>query len=188
MTSYFGDEKVTLNHLVVVWVFCFGELFHKPWNKDPVFINHCNFGHAFLAVFCFFSLPQKLTGLCSTPNQLLICSSFSRENSHPLLICSSSSTSQLRVNRIFLRITNSPAFDGWFFPSPFGSGRVSLTARRTLKSADSISPQHGDVPGRRWTDQWWSDQWVVSTILINGSLSQWTLKKKVWTLFSLLNM
>ena len=34
------------------------------------------------------------TGWCSTPNQLLICSSFSRENGHPLLICSSLSTAQ----------------------------------------------------------------------------------------------
>ena len=25
-----------------------------------------------------------------------------------------------------------------------------------------------DVPGRKWTDQWWSDQWVISPILING--------------------
>ena len=49
---------------------------------------------------------QKITGRCSTPNQLLICSSFSRENSHPLLICSSLSTSQikhvdLQFNRLF---------------------------------------------------------------------------------------
>ena len=36
-----------------------------------------------------------LTGKCLTPTQLLICSSFSRENGHLLLICSSLSTSQL---------------------------------------------------------------------------------------------
>ena len=34
------------------------------------------------------------SGWCSTPNQLLICSSFSREDCHPWLICSSLSTSQ----------------------------------------------------------------------------------------------
>ena len=42
-------------------------------------------------------LPQKVwgtTGWCSTPTLLLICSSFSRENGHPLLICSSLSTAQ----------------------------------------------------------------------------------------------
>ena len=37
---------------------------------------------------------EKYSGWCSTPNQLLICSSFSREYGHPLLICSSLSTSQ----------------------------------------------------------------------------------------------
>ncbi len=38
-----------------------------------------------------------LPGWCSTPTLLLICSSFSRENGHPLLICSSLSTGQLRL-------------------------------------------------------------------------------------------
>ena len=36
------------------------------------------------------------TGKCLTPSQLLICSSFSRENGYLLLICSSLSTSQKR--------------------------------------------------------------------------------------------
>ena len=40
-------------------------------------------------------IANHLSGWCSTPNQLLICSSFSREYGHPLLICSSLSTSQL---------------------------------------------------------------------------------------------
>ena len=43
------------------------------------------------------SFAESVPGLCSTPNQLLICSSFSRENSHPLLICSSLSTSQVQL-------------------------------------------------------------------------------------------
>ncbi len=38
-----------------------------------------------------------LTGWCLTPTLLLICSSFSRENGYPLLICSSLSTAQLNV-------------------------------------------------------------------------------------------
>ena len=37
------------------------------------------------------SLEGKLTGWCLTPTLLIICSSFSRENDHPLLICSSPS-------------------------------------------------------------------------------------------------
>ena len=37
----------------------------------------------------------SLSGWCSTPTLLLICSSFSRENCHFFLICSSLSTAQL---------------------------------------------------------------------------------------------
>ena len=40
---------------------------------------------------------MKLPGWCSTPPQLLICSSFNRENGHPLLICSSLSTAQFQI-------------------------------------------------------------------------------------------
>ena len=44
-------------------------------------------------------IPNKknfyLAAWCLTPNQLLMCLSFSRENGHPLFICSSLSTSQL---------------------------------------------------------------------------------------------
>ena len=45
------------------------------------------------------SLARK-TGWCSTPPLLLICSSFSRENCHPLLICSSLSTAQKNANNL----------------------------------------------------------------------------------------
>ena len=41
------------------------------------------------------SLYANYSGWCSTPTLLLICSSFSRENGHPLLICSSLSTAQI---------------------------------------------------------------------------------------------
>ena len=37
---------------------------------------------------------KNQAGWCSTPTLLLICSSFSRENGHSLLICSSLSTAQ----------------------------------------------------------------------------------------------
>ena len=43
----------------------------------------------------------RSTGWCSTPTLLLICSSFSRENGHPLLIYSSLSTAQSRVYCFF---------------------------------------------------------------------------------------
>ena len=44
---------------------------------------------------------DTLTGWCSTLTLLLICSSFSRESDHPLLICSSLSTAQLRNQWVF---------------------------------------------------------------------------------------
>ena len=40
-------------------------------------------------------LSNSVSGWCSTPTLLLICSSFSTENGHPLLICSSLSTTQV---------------------------------------------------------------------------------------------
>ncbi len=43
-----------------------------------------------------FASDISIAGKCLTPTQLLICSSFSRENGHLLLICSSLSTSQIR--------------------------------------------------------------------------------------------
>ena len=42
------------------------------------------------------------TGWCSTPNQLLICSSFSKKNGNPLLICSSLSTNQSIIKSVRL--------------------------------------------------------------------------------------
>ncbi len=40
---------------------------------------------------------KNITGWCLTPTLLLICSSFSRENCHLLLICSSLSTAQIKM-------------------------------------------------------------------------------------------
>ena len=45
-----------------------------------------------------FPYLESSSGWCSTPTLLLICSSFSRENGHPLLICSSLSTVQSWTN------------------------------------------------------------------------------------------
>ena len=46
---------------------------------------------AFLVTYTY----HTISGKCSTPSQLLFCSSFSRENGHLLLICSSLSTSHI---------------------------------------------------------------------------------------------
>ena len=57
-----------------------------PWTPEPKKKNTIGLG----------AFPQKMIpGWCSTPTQLLICSSFNRENGHPLLICSSLSTAQV---------------------------------------------------------------------------------------------
>ena len=52
-----------------------------------------------------------MAGWCSTPTQLLICSPFSRENGHLLLICSSISTSQMVIyhGRIPKKVTQQKA-------------------------------------------------------------------------------
>ena len=55
-----------------------------------------------------------MTGWCSTPTLLLICSSFSRENGYPLLVCSSLSTAQM----IFF-------WFWWFKQAPLGVHMVS---------------------------------------------------------------
>ena len=51
-------------------------------------------------------LKGGVSGKCSTPTQLLICSSFSRENGHLLLICSSLSTTQVYLQIGFNKKNN----------------------------------------------------------------------------------
>ena len=57
-----------------------------------------------------------ITGWCSTPTLLLICSSFSRENGHLFLICSSLSTAQIKFEIIVWRevepLINASSFFG----------------------------------------------------------------------------
>ena len=62
----------------------------KLWKTDP---------HIVAIIWKQINHQQILPGWCSTLTLLLICSSFSRENDHPLLICSSLSTSQLHTCR-----------------------------------------------------------------------------------------
>ena len=65
------------------------------------------------------------TGWCSNPNQLLICSLFSRENGHRLLICSSLSTAQ--IIRFILRRFHSERGHRWIlFQRPIVEGKHSL--------------------------------------------------------------
>ena len=90
----------------------YGYGYHTPWFLEPN--NESNSegkkrkvskinGKKTQTSLSFQSLV--LTGKCLTPTQLLICSSFSRENGYLLLICSSLSTSLL-----------SPSFWGGAFP------------------------------------------------------------------------
>ncbi len=68
---------------------------------------------------------ESLTGWCSTLSLLLICSSFSGENGHPLLICSSLSTTQLR-NKSGFSVKYRPFYLLWVGPSLRRRGDDSL--------------------------------------------------------------
>ncbi len=50
-----------------------------------------------IGICCGTRISTFYPGWCSTPTLLLICSSFSRENGHSLLICSSLSTAQYHI-------------------------------------------------------------------------------------------
>ena len=81
------------------------------------------------------------SGWCSTPNQLLICSSFSRENGHPLLICSSLSTAQL------------PVFPFWNFKFPsrfYGTVELPSRHRGTAQRCSTAGTGHFTVALAGW--------------------------------------
>ena len=68
------------------------------------------------------SLVSICTGWCLTPTLLLICSSFSRENGHIFLICSSLSTAQCNFlrrgrNAFFWPLGEVVKMGSPFFPS-----------------------------------------------------------------------
>ena len=71
----------------------------------------------FLVVIELHSKRKLSTGKCLTPTQLLICSSFGRENGHLLLICSSLSTSQSINQSIQTTINGCSALS--IFQGPF---------------------------------------------------------------------
>ena len=77
---------------------------HRGWGlatgEAPEVSN--SFLHRFVFFFCR-GWYWKVTGKCLTPTLLLICSSFSRENGYPLLICSSLSTAQFFLSRVVLK-------------------------------------------------------------------------------------
>ena len=60
----------------------------KPWNS----LKTCSDIQWYKILY---GIVNSITGWCSTPTLLLICSSFSRENCHQFLICSSLSTAQI---------------------------------------------------------------------------------------------
>ena len=78
----------------------------RDWSHNMA--GHCVF---FCNKWHLFFSPRE-TGKCLTPTQLLICSSFSRENGHLLLICSSLSTSQRK--KLHLAILRLWPFLGWW--------------------------------------------------------------------------
>ncbi len=88
---------------------------------------------------------QSYTGWCSTLTLLLICSSFSRENGYPLLICSSLSTAQKRHLRkhefLSKHLTQSSAFS-----APF-SDRKKL---QNLRKRGEPNMPFSSLPNTAW--------------------------------------
>ena len=80
---------------------------------------------------------SSFTGWCLTPTLLLICSSFSRENGHIFLICSSLSTAQF----IFLPLETSVASTNLeIFPTYQSGKRPNL--RKLSHTQPTCFPQN----------------------------------------------
>ena len=105
------------------------------------------------------SLKKLLgTGCCSTLTLLLVCSSFSRENGHPLLICSSLSTAQGRNTIIFV-VVFAPEISGTFITANPGfqeSARLQgiHTFLRQEKKTEigSTPPKFNMAPENGWLE------------------------------------
>ncbi len=67
-----------------------------PWNPKKIRLSLYLFTLSRLFSIDFHPSKESFTGWCLTPTLLLICSSFSRENGHIFLICSSLSTAQFK--------------------------------------------------------------------------------------------
>ena len=67
----------------------------RVWHFSPIMTSQ----PVFHSTTSSWRKPQKYWSVwCSTPNRLLICSSFSRKNGHPSLICSLLCTTQCMVD------------------------------------------------------------------------------------------
>ena len=77
------------------------------WMYEFPYIHHISYTYVYIYIYQIYII--HLSGWwCSTLTLLLICSSFSREYGHPLLICSSLSTAQLyRYIYIYIQKTAS---------------------------------------------------------------------------------
>ena len=101
-----------------VCVFCCQSLTNMTIMTSP---NKANFQLTTLSNRILGVNNTTTTGKCLTPTQLLICSSFSRENVHLLLICSSLSTTQTTTKRTiwvtgFTTNFETKATIGWLQP------------------------------------------------------------------------
>ena len=79
-------------------------------------------------------LHAASTGWCSTPTQLLICSSFNRENGHPLLICSSLSTAQILFTYMWLQFMVSISIGKYSIHAAYGKRRIEIEDTSTKKN------------------------------------------------------
>ena len=105
------------------------------------------------------------SGWCLTPTLLLICSSFSRENGHIFLICSSLSTAQTS-NRITSGHTfTSTARIGQFRSNHHGTcienwfaatwASLPNTSHRPKEATFSLDLQLFDAEGKGDPPKWW---------------------------------
>ena len=130
MKPFWDSKKELQSYLLEVRQFWWNHraLKSRPWKGTK---NKPNF------------MINPNTGKCLTPTQLLICSSFSRENGHFLLICSSLSTSQNKSKSFRIQYT---MFSYCRFASSpcFSSRMVRLTddMMRELTHPPAVEKEH----------------------------------------------
>ena len=94
-----------------------------PFHVDHWFLDYQNgfFAHKLPGRYILIikiDQPWNKTGWCLTLTLLLICSSFSRENGYPLLICSSLSTAQKTITNPKMDTDSLPTMTRWTQKTP----------------------------------------------------------------------
>ena len=127
--------------------------------------------------------PKNSSGWCSTLTLLLICSSFSRENCHPLLICSSLSTAQSFFCQAAIHLANKLHFSPLRSHSPAHRRDIQRVQR-----VDQHCHRHLQLAGYKWMSTKNRGTWRIIPV------SKWLVtpiykpfRRFIWRIF-LLNM